>query len=238
MLFLACGSGESTGTGGSSADKTANKTKVAKVNTSCFERFDYDYSAMLTRDDVLKHIPISDPETLEMKFTADNGVSQRYNDCIYRWSSDRPDINFGTSGFKIIGPDYNSVSLNNLDFYDGNAQEALESFERIYKKISAEEYESMAATLDRQFKDKTDEERSNMKKLLEARQNMDFEELPGLGTAAYWHSVNVSGVYYGVKIYVLIGTVNFEVTAKVSADDQENLSAGRLMAQEILNKCV
>lgn len=236
LLFVACGNDMNTGAEGNPSVET--EAKVVMVNTSCYERFDYDYSAMLTMDDVLKHIPVSDPEAIELKFKANNGISQRYNECVYQWASDRPDLTMSVSGFSIHGPDRNTVSLNNLNFFNGNAKEALESFERVYKKITEEEYVSMAANIDNEFKDKTEDERNTMKGFLETRKNLNFEELPGLGTAAYWHSVNVSGVYYGVKIYVLIGTVEFEISAKVSLDDQENVNAGRLLAQEVLNKCV
>lgn len=250
LLFVACvgatkdtnsaNNAQGTGTEENINTSSPRTSKSAKYDTQCFEAFDYDYRKMLTKEDVLKHVSVSEPNTMEMDYR-EKPISKQLNACTYKWASDRPDQlmknNIGGRTMETPVPDKNTVAINNLSFHKGNAEDAILVFGRKYKSLSDEEYNEMASRIDEQQKDKTEEERNTMKSLIRARQNLSFTPVADLGSDAYWGRQTVNNTYLGVNLYVLAGTIEFEITVKVSDDDQENVRVATLLAQEVLDKC-
>lgn len=230
LLFVAC-SGNSTNsentsqsevTASDSKGSSAKKGKSVKYDAKCFEAFNYDYSKMLTKEDVLKHVSVSNPDELEVNFK-ESRISKQHNKYSITWSSDRSDKN--------------AVAIEKISFKKGTAEKALQDFDRAYGQVSEEEYRQMEARIDEQQKDKSEEERKVMKSMVRARENMQFHPVANVGSGAYWEREEVSGVYFGTNLHVLAGTVEFRIKVKVSNDDEENARIAALLAQEVLNKC-
>lgn len=239
LVLIACG-GSTTGENVEGNAQIEKNDKSTTYNTKCFESFDYDYRKMLTKEDVLKYVTVSDPNTIEMDYR-EKPISKQLNACTYKWPSDRPDQVMKTkvlqNSIETTVPDNNTVAVNNLSFHKGTAEDALLVFGRKYKSLSDEEYNEMASRIDEQQKDKSEEERNTMKSLLKTRQNLSFTSVADLGSSAYWGRQTVNNMYLGINLYVLAGTVEFEIIVKVSDDDQENVRVAKLLAQEVLDKC-
>lgn len=224
-----------------SATAPAGKTnKVQKYNAKCFEDFDYDYSKMLTKEDVLKHVSVSDPDALEVNFK-ESRSSKKHNEYSIKWPSDRPDmvmeVKAGGTSLSLPQTDNNIIAVEQLEFKRGDAEKELSAFNRAYGQLSEQEYRDMEERIDQQQADKSEEERKVMKSMVRARENMKFHPVANVGSGAYWEREEFKGQYLGTNLYVLAGTVQFRIRVKVSNDDEENARAATLLAQEILAKC-
>lgn len=243
LLFISCGGGGGSGSSGNdtdSADGNVMSSSAAKNIASCFEAFDYDYRKMLTQDDVVKHATINDLSLLEVTYE-ESSISPPYNEYILKWASGRPDqtvkIEAGGTTMEFAQEDVNKVSIDRLDFSKSDAERTLSSFNRAYGQYTEEEYREMEERIDRENQDKSEAEREQMKGFVRARENLAFQPVSGLGTAAYWERETAQGNHLGVNLYVLSGTVQFRIKLKVSDDDDENVRVAKLLAQEVLNKC-
>lgn len=248
VLFISCGGGDGSAGGGSGSDENDPdvaignllSARATKNIASCFEAFDYDYRLMLTTDDVVKHAPIDDGSLLEVTYE-ESRISPKYNEYILKWPSGRPDqtvkIQSGGTVMEFTQEDENRVSMDRLDFSGSDAESALNVFNNAYRQYTEKEYSEMEARIAQASQDISEAEREQMKGYVEARENMTFQPLSGLGTAAYWEREMAQGNHLGVNLYVLSGTVEFRIKIKVSDDDQVNLRVAKLLAQEVLNKC-
>lgn len=224
-----------------SATAPAGKAnKVQKYNAKCFEDFDYDYRKMLTKEDVLKHVSVSDPDALEVNFE-ESRSSKKHNKYSITWPSDRPDmvmeVKAGGTSVPLPQTDNNIVAIEQLEFKRGDAEKELSAFNRAYGKLSEQEYREMEERIDQQQADKSEEERKVMKSMIRARENMNFHPLANVASGAYWEREEFREQYLGTNLYVLAGTVQFRIKVKVSSDDEENARIAALLAQEILAKC-
>lgn len=241
FLLIACGGNNkkdsqqdgATESTTASAEKT---NKVQKYNTKCFEDFDYDYRKMLAKEDVLKHVSVSNPDAMEINFK-ENRSSKKYNEYSITWPSGRPDMTIDLGTVKIPKADNNIVAIEQLEFKRGDAEKALIAFDRAYGKLSEQEYREMEERIDETQADKSEEERKAMKSMIRARENMKFHPVANIGNGAYWEREEVKDVYFGTNLYVLAGTVQFRIKVKISNDDEENVRLATLLAQEILAKC-
>lgn len=247
LLFMACGGGNTNsgeearlGVAETAAASSTEKSKSKKYNVKCFEDFDYDYSKMLTMEDILKHVPVSDPGAIELKYK-ESRVSKEHNECSYKWPSDRPDmivkVKAGSNTMEMPRKDENIVAIERFGFSKNSPEQALSSFERAYGQLSEKEYQEMEARIDQQFRDKPEEERKSMKSMVKARQNMKFHPVANVGNSAYWEREAIDDLYFGTKFYVLAGTAEFRLKVKVGSDDEENARVAALLAREILAKC-
>lgn len=200
----------------------------------CLMAKDYKYEELLTKADVAKHTSI-DEASYKMEISPTKGT---YGSCTYTWNSDRPDLEIELLGQIIRGPDRNRVVVKMLDFYTDSdlklykQADALALFDRVYKPVSQSEYDDFIATLEREYaNDPAGMETA--KKLLEARMNLVYESLTGLGDRAYWkwHPD------YGIELVVLAGAAYFTIEAKLSADAPTSRDLAAKFAKEVLARC-
>lgn len=237
FLLFSCNSSENEPTAGENPAPTSNSSKSGQKTANCLAKFDYDYSKLLTKEDVLKHIVIDNPEALETKYDAESVKKYpKYGEIYYNWPSDRPDVQISPS-FPLKQPDQNTVSLTNLDFHDGGIAAIQERFHTSYKVMSKEQIDAGMARLEKSFQDKPAKDLENAKKLLEARGKSKNTPVEGVGDFAYWFPTKVMDLPLGSKIVVLAGNAQFEVVAKVSENDEDNFEMAKKIALEVLSKC-
>lgn len=237
FFIFSCNSSESEIAVGEKMVSSAAASKSDQKTASCLTKFNHDYSKLLTKEDVLKHISMIDPEGLEMKYDAESVKKYpEYGEIFYTWPSDRPDVQMHPS-FPSKYPDENSISLTNLDFKDGDADQLRNRFQTAYKQMSREEIDAGLARLEKSFKDKPAEELEIAKKLLKGRGKSKNSPVEGVGDHAYWFPTKVMDLYLGSKIVVLAGNAQFEVLVKVSGNDEENFEVAKKIALEVLAKC-
>jgi hypothetical protein len=236
FLLFSCTT-ESENSNGENLQEISNKNQSDIKKADCLAGYNHDYSRLLTKEDVLKHISILNPAELKIKYNQ-NSVQRKpeYGEIYYNWPIDRPDVQINPS-FPLKTPDMNTVSFSNLSFKEGNVADIRERFHTAYKEMSPEELDLGMASLEESFKDKSIKELETAKKLLIARSNSKNKPVSGVGDYAYWFPTKTMDLYLGSKIVVLAGNAQFEVTAKMSENDEENLEVAKKIALEILAKC-
>ncbi len=238
FLLFSCDSSKNKTPGGESGGSEAEQSSKADRKTAkCLAEFDYDYSKLLTKEDVLKHVPIDQPEALELKYDAES-VKKRpeYGKIRYTWPSERPDVQTSPS-VPVKRPDLNSVSLSNLEFKDGDISNIQNRFHAAYRSMSQEQVEAGKARMKEFYKDKPAEDLENAIKLLEKRAEMKNTPVEGLGDFAYWFPFKAMDLYLGAKVVVLVGNAQFEVVVKVDENDEENFEVAKKIVTEVLAKC-
>lgn len=228
LLFSCENSKSADGKTGSSDQKTS----------SCLAKFDHDYSKLLTKEDVLKHISLDDSATLEIKYDAESVKKHpEYGEIYYQWPSDRPDVQISPNS-PVKLPDTNSIGFTNLSFKDDDPAKLQARFHTAYGNMTQAQVDAAMARLEAAdlYKDKP-EDLESAKKMVLRRAESNNTPVEGLGDAAYWFPTKAMGLYFGSKIVVLTGNAQFEVIAKVSADDEENFEVAKKIALEILAKC-
>ena len=238
VLFLySCNSAESESISEENVVSSSSLSNSVNKKADCLVTFNHDYSRLLTIDDVLKHVSIEDPQKMEVKYDEKSvQKNPEYGEIFYNWPSDRPDVQISPS-FPLKQPDMNTISLTNLDFKEGSPAEIQERFHTSYKVMSQEEIDAGMERLEKYYKDKPAKQLESAKKLLKARGESKNKPVEGIGDYAYWFPVKVMNLYLGSKIVVLTGNAQFEVTAKLSENDEENLELAKKIALEVLAKC-
>lgn len=237
FLLLSCNFSENDNTAGGKTVSSSMGSKSSQKTADCLSKFDHDYSKLLTKEDVLKHISIGNPDVLETKYDAESVKRHpEYGEIYYEWPSDRPDVKIIASS-PVKHPDMNSVSLTNLDFSDGDIANIQDRFHTAYKVMTSEEIDAGMARMEKFYKDKPAKELENAKKLLKKRGESKNKPVEGVGDYAYWFPAKAMNLYLGSKIVVLTGNAQFAVVAKVSENDAENFEVAKKIALEVLAKC-
>src|SRR5690606_13340160 len=149
---------ESDNVSGEEIVAASTGTKSNKKIASCLAKFDHDYSKLLTKADVLKHISLNNTEEAEIKYDAESvQKSPEYGEIYYTWPSDRPDVQMNPS-FPFKQPDENTISLTNLVFHDGDADQLRSQFQTSHKEMSQEELDAGIARWEKSFKAKPAED--------------------------------------------------------------------------------
>lgn len=230
--FIACENESDTLNDKSNDSSTSSQSNHKAIHT-CFEKFDYNFSQILSKEDVLKYIDASLHADVKVN---ENNKKNRYGTVSYTWKSDRTfTVKAGNVTQEI--PDKNTIELSGLSFSNSDETRTLELFEKNYKKISDKEYQDLIANLEKSYADKSAAELEQAKKLLEVRKNLNYTEIPNLGSAAYWKEVQVTGNNFGIELYVLAGTVEFKISVKSSDNNNTNADIAHKLAQDILKKC-
>lgn len=239
FFLFSCNSSESESSGveTTTATTSAKGSKADTKTASCLADFNHDYSKLLTKQDVLKHVSTADAAVLEIKYDAEE-VKKRpeYGEIYYEWPSDRPDIQINPS-FPLKQPDMNSVSLTNLKFSDREVAKIQDKFHTAYKTMTQEEVDAGMKRLEESYKDKPAEDLQTAQQVLKKRAEWKSTPLDGVGEYAYWFPSRVMNMYMGSKIIVLTGNAQFEVVAKVGENDEENFEVAKKIALEVLSKC-
>ncbi len=237
FLLFSCNSSENETAPGEKNASTSASFKSGQKTATCLSKFGHDYSKLLTKGDVLKHIPNDSGEELEIKYDPESVArNPEYGEIYYNWPSDRPDVQLSPS-FPLKQPDKNTVSLTNLVFNEGDIASIQDRFHTSYKVMSQEQIEGGMVRLEESFKDKPAKDLETAKKLLEARGKSKNISVAGIGDHAYWFPTKVMDLPLGSKIVVLVGNAQFEVVAKVSENDEENFELAKKIALEVLAKC-
>ncbi len=214
------------------ADGTSQTNgKIAKHLAS----LNHDYSKLLTKEDVLKHLSVDDAALVEMKYDGEAVAAHpEYGDCVYEWPSDRPPVKVNPQF--PPQPDLNNVRISNLSFEDGKPADIRSSFDTAYKPMTAAEIDAATARMEKHFEGKPAEQLETAKGFLKSRGESKFRHVENVGDSAYWRPTKVMDMPLGVELVVLTGNAKFTITAKTSSDDEENLELAKKMAQEVLAK--
>lgn len=226
VVLFSCNSGTKESSG------TNSETKSEKVSTNdntnsyeCLLKFKDNYEGLLSKDDFTSVYPI-DFSTAKKELR-----SGSYGEYIYRWPSDRPDINLEISGMKMKNPDQNTLGVNMLSFYseDSKLKSNRDNFNMGYKELSQKELDQIDTNLDKENEDI----KKTGKDLLKVRAKSSWEFVDNLGSSA-WYKWNEN---YGGELAVLAGKAKFYVVIKISNDPDENRDLAKNLAQKILDKC-
>lgn len=234
LLFISCkNESKQVDSSANSVQTThSNKANNKKIK-SCFEDYNYNLAEILTKEDVLKHFDSSHHQEIK---TEERKTKNMYANVIYSHKSNRTiTIDMGKTTYEA--PENNSIEFSGLEFSKLDEEKTLEYFDRKYKKLSDQEAQKMIADIEREYADKTKEETEQAIKFVEIRKNMNFIPVQGLGTAAYWKEIKVSGNNFGVELFVLAGTVEFTVKVKIDRDNMINSQVAIAVARDILAKC-
>src|SRR5690554_2640976 len=93
--------------GNPSSSSNKNNVKVS----DCLAGFDYDYSKLLTKEDGIKHVDVTDSSLIRMKYNG-NVSFPEYGECAYTWDSDRPELEMKIAAMVQKAPDQNRVVLS------------------------------------------------------------------------------------------------------------------------------
>lgn len=188
------------------------ETSISKMDrvSDYLEAIDYDYSRILTREDVFKYYDI---DAKEVNSTCGE-IKGKDGSCIYSWESTDGDVNLKQSGESGRSDDDRFVGIKGLSFYLGVGSP-----------------EQIASTFDMAFK----EYNRNSPKVMEASmkdEKPQFELIEDIGSRAYW-SWSRKG---GGELVVLAGEANFTIVTKISNDANENLKLAMQLAEEVIEK--
>jgi len=204
-----------------------NLSRMAKV-TDCLEAKNYEYSKILSQEDILKYYKVNFSRTK----SSCGETEGEYGSCIYTWKSGRPNLILEISGSIIKVPDDNSLGIKMLSFYYGSKEEIVSKFDMSYKDLSKKEVDVISTNLEESY--------TNHEKLEEARsfmeireENNKYELIEDLGSRAYWKWGNK----YGGELVVLTGEASFTIVTKISEDRGENLELAKQLAGEVIGNC-
>src|SRR5690554_1650316 len=224
LLMTSC-SGDTTNSGSKSS---------SKVSQDCLMSYDYDYTRILTLDDVKKHVAV-DESTLETEQDLNN---KTYGSVIYRWKSNRPDLVTKINNMEIEHPDMNKVSMTKLSFYDSDdlktykSDDFVQLFNRGYDPMGKEEFDKLFDNLKKEYKDNP-EMLETSRKLLETRMKSNYKKVDQVGQSAYWKWNDM----WGLEMSVLYGNTKFYLEVKIDEDPQKNLEVATKIANDILEEC-
>lgn len=224
MLF-SCNSGNKDSQSSSETSEEA-KSSSGNVNVSdCLEAFKEDYEKLLTKDDMVSVFAFN-PENAKH-----NLRSGSYGEHNYRWESERAPVVTVILNQNITGPDYNSIGISNLSFYndDSDLKSNRDYFDRGYKTLSEAELKQIEDNLAKQ----SDEVKKSGEGFMEVRKKSQWEFVDGVGTSA-WYKWNET---YGGELAVLSGRAQFDIRLKVSEDRDENRDLAKKLAQKVIDKC-
>ncbi len=234
ILFTACKTDGNTNNSNKDISSETNSNQInSKDVRNCFEKFDYQLSEIYTKEDALKYFEPSqhaDVKTDERKgLEANNYVS-------YKYKSERTHhVKAGNNSVEV--PDFNYIEFSGLQFSKSDENQTLEQFERKYKQLSEQEILEIQSKMEKAYADKPKEELEQAKKFVETRKNLNYVPVQGLGTAAYWGELRSNGNSFGAELFVLVGTVEFSVKAKLDSDNMLNSQTAIAVAKEIIEKC-
>lgn len=224
MLF-SCNSGNKDSSK-SSLEISKESGLSGNVNVSdCLESFKEDYEKLLTKDDMTSSY------AFDIGKADHNLRSGSYGEHNYRWESDRAPIETVILNQNIKGPDYNTIGIANLSFYDNDAdlKSNRDYFDRGYKTLSEKEIKEVEDNLAKQ----PDDVKKSGEGFMEIRKKMKWEFVDGVGTSA-WYKWSEN---YGGELTVLSGRAKFEIRLKVSEDRDENRDLAKKLAQKVIDKC-
>jgi len=202
----------------------------------CFSEFDYDYSKILSKADVLKVISAQKSRLVHVTYDA-QPISKHYNHCTYTWPSDRPEMILNIAGHHVKMEDKNSIQIGMLSISNLTEEQALTAFEMKYKFLTRQEIHEMQQRMGASYAGERKAELQQAKLFLQTRKDVNFNYLGDVGTAAYWRDVITSGVNHGIELYVLAGKVEFKLAVKTSNSREENVRMAKRLAKIILAKC-
>lgn len=207
-----------------------------EVAEKCFSEFDYDYSKILSKADVLKVISAERSRSIHVTYDA-QPISKHYNHCTYTWPSDRPEMIMNIAGHHVKMEDKNSIQIGMLSISNLTKEQALAAFEMKYKFLTRQEIHEMQRKMEATYPGERKAELQQAKLFLQTRRHVYFNYLGDVGTAAYWRDVITSGVNHGIELHVLAGKVEFKLAVKASNSRKENVRIAKRIAKVILAKC-
>lgn len=227
FVLFSCNSGnkESSETNADSkSEKTSQKSNSKSYD--CLEKFEDDYGALLTKEEMASVYAI------DFDKTKNNLRSGSYGEHIYRWGSDRPSFTIEVSSMKMDVPDQNTIGIKNL-FYSRSKQDmtsAIENFDMSYKQLSDKELDQIQKNIEKQ---QDGEVKSTAESLMKHRAKTSWEAVEALGSSS-WYKWNEN---YGGELVVLAGRAQFTIIIKISSDPDENRELAKKLAEKVLAKC-
>jgi len=226
FVLFSCNSGNkesSESNSDSKSEKVSNK--VNSKSYDCLKKFQDDYKSALSKEEMASVYPIDFDKAKEELQTGN------YGEHLYRWPSDRVDLNLEISGMKMKIPDQNIMGIKMLSFYSDKTEmeSAIDNFNMAYKELSEAELEKIQANLEKQ----NDEVKETGKDFMKVRAKRSWDFVDGLGSSA-WYKWNEN---YGGELAVLAGKAKFYIIIKISSDPDENRVLAKKLAEKVLEKC-
>ena len=221
-LLFACNSENSDFADG----KVENPNKIGKeLNCNLLEKYEKDYSALLTKEEMASVYPI------DFEKAKENLRNSSYGEYTFNWPSNRPDLKMEVSGMKMNIPDQNSMGIKIFSFSadEQDMKKRIDRFDMAYKQLSDEELNKINKNLEKQDA----EIKSTGKDMMKVREKMSWEFVNGLGSSS-WYKWNDK---FGGELVVLAGKAKFEIIVKISDDPKENLEIAKKLAEKVIAKC-
>ena len=144
----------------------------------CLEKFNYDYSQLLTKEEMNAVYPI------DFENSKVNLRSGSYGEHIYMLTNDRGTFTQEISGMKMEIPDDNSMGVKMLEFKSESSdlQSIVDFFDMGYKQLSDGEKSKIQSNLEEADADI----KETGKDLMKIRENTKYEFVDGLGSSAWF----------------------------------------------------
>jgi len=225
FMFFSCNSGNKETSEAKSDNKSEKvSSKSDGKSYDCLKKFDENYEALLTKEEMASVYPIADKSKVALR-------SGSYGEHIYRWESDRPTFTMEVSNMKMEVPDQNTIGIKNLSFYSDKTdlKSAVSTFDMGYKELSDAELEQIQKNLAKA----DDEIKETGKDFMKVRAKSSWNAVEGLGSSSWYKWSD----QWGGELVVLAGRASFTILTKISNDPDENRELAKKLAEKVIAKC-
>jgi hypothetical protein len=227
-LIFSCGNSEKT-------NASENSSLTVPGSEDCILNYQTKYDQLLPLETIKKHFAV--PAEAKKKYAVLPNAKKHDKDTYeYIWDSNR------TYKMKMMGQEMDVPVSNRLGlrwvgsdlFMIGNKPTPLENFKAFYRNTTAAEKEAAfqkaeAAMKEKGYDEKTVKAAGGLAKDLSSEEIM-FKDITGIGEAASWRIKSK-------ELTVLVGKITFQISADISANDEENIALAKKLALEVLAKC-
>lgn len=236
-LLIGCGNSTQTNKAALVGETTNANVATTPGNADCLMTYANKgtLDQLLPLDVIKKHYNV--PAQAKKSYRYDPKAKKHDKDTYeYAWDSDRI-RKMNMMGRELEYPSPNRVGLrwvgSDLFMITGKAT-PLESFRAFYRNATAAEKEAAFKKAGERMKEqgydaKAVDAATGVGKDLSADEII-FKDIQGVGDAASWRIKDK-------ELTVLVGKRTFQVSAEISANDDENIALAKKLAAEVLAKC-
>jgi hypothetical protein len=209
----------------SSSNSTSSTATEKSLKNSCVADYIKKPCSLLSPELVKSAIP-------DLPADMEKSEIPQLTSCTYEWPGDR------TMSVKMMSGTIEAAVPNDVSIKWIKKDVALERFKNSYRTMSEEEKAQASAAMKKAMAEKT-KDMSDDKKALVAglsgsfMNNIKFETIDGIATAAAWGGAGMGGN----SLKVLDGSTEFEIVANVSNDAGENKKMAIEIAKKVIASC-
>jgi len=210
----------------SDTDTSGSKQTLKK---SCISSYIEKPCALLTTEIVKKVFP-QFPDSAEKKEIIKLQI------CSYDWPSKGRTRSMTIGGRSMDIPVANEIGISWIKKKD--IKTALQSFKNTYRTLSEEEKAQASAAMQKALNERSDGLTKDQKEMAAGMSkgflnNMKYEAVEGVGTAAAWGGVGAGGS----SLKVLEGDTEFEIRANISEVEADNKKLAAALASSLIASC-